>query len=123
MLAGFLLSDTGTLNLHVCLTVISAYYIFQHDDNITMQRSHNHPVLDVWQLHLTYLSYKNFIAELPKAGILGILDTADHFPKPSRLRNILNNSRIVSCCAVIYLTMFHFEIIISSTVIHQPFQF
>ena len=28
--------------------------------------------------------------ELPKAGILGILDAEYHFPKPSRLRNILN---------------------------------
>ena len=29
-------------------------------------------------------------SDLPKAGILGTLDTEEHFPKPSRLRNILN---------------------------------
>ena len=44
--------------------------------------------------------------ELPKAGILGILDTEKQIPKPSRLRNILNNSCIVLCCAVIYQIIF-----------------
>ena len=30
-----------------------------------------------------------------KAGILGILDTEEHFPKQSRLRNILNKNGMV----------------------------
>jgi hypothetical protein len=42
-------------------------------------------------------------AELPKAGIL---DTEEHFPKPSRLRNNLKDYLIVLWYAVIYQTMF-----------------
>jgi hypothetical protein len=45
------------------------------------------------------------ITELPKAGILGILDTEEHFPKPSRLRTILNNLNIV-LSFIKYQTMF-----------------
>ena len=50
-------------------------------------------------------------AEPPKAGILGILDTEEHFPKTFK-----KISHIVLCSAIIYEQCF-FEIIISSTVI------
>ena len=67
-----------------------------------------------------------YSAELPKAGILGILDTEEHFPQPSRLSNILNNSRIVSCCAVIYRTIFlcnHYFLICNSSTPPRIFSF
>ena len=39
------------------------------------------------------------VAELPTAGILGILDNGEHFPKLSILRNLLINLRTVNCVA------------------------
>ena len=37
-----------------------------------------------------FMVFENLSTELQKAGILGILDTEEHFEKSSRLRNILN---------------------------------
>ena len=47
--------------------------------------SHGLPA-SIWKLKPVI--YKSG-SERPKAGILGILDTEEHFPKPSKLRNIL----------------------------------
>jgi hypothetical protein len=47
-------------------------------------------------------------SELPKAGILGILDTEEHFTKTSRLMNILSNSRIVEKIRLMLSFIKHF---------------
>ena len=40
--------------------------------------------------YAVFLHFQWLQSELQKAGILGILDTEEHFKKSSRLRNILN---------------------------------